>query len=168
MGKTDILGFILSAIAVTVVLSLRYLLPRHLILFVSSRLDEIDAIIDRAEAHGLPNTNGYRIGVTFLRNQLSLLRIASHRSPWFGQQLGLAVLSRFSWRIYTLHSQIEDLRRRLEMAIDELQLAPLATVAIAQSAAITATPAAIVAAPTLNLAELPPPPPAAVIRPTRH
>ena len=64
MRTTDTLGFILSVIgALTFVLSLKYLLPRHLISFVSSLLDEIDAIIDRAEAHALPNTNGYRIDV---------------------------------------------------------------------------------------------------------
>lgn len=169
MRYTDALGLTLSVLgAYGLVWNLRFLLPRHLIPLVSAQLDEIAATLDHTEADALPTANEYRIDVAILRNQLLQLRTASHRSPWFCQQLGLAVLSGLTWRVYTLHSQIADLRRELEMAMDEHQRAPLATVSSAQSAATTATPAAIVAAPMANVAELPSPPPAAVIRPTHH
>jgi len=169
MKFADTLGLSLSVLGASgLVWKSRFLLPRHLIPLVSARLDETEAILDHAEAHGLPTANEYRIDVAILRNQLLRLRTTSHRSPWFCQQLGLAVLSGLTWRVYTLHLQIANLRRELEMAMDEHQRAPLATASSAQSAATTATPAAIVAAPTVNVAELPSPPPAAVIRPSHH
>jgi len=100
-----------------------------------------------------------------LRNQLLQVRTQSHRSPWLSQQIWLAILSGLTWRVYTLHSEIAVFRRELEMAIDEYQQVVLATVSSTQIATATAqaTPAAIVAIPMVNIAELPSPPPAAVV-----
>ena len=132
MKFTDLLGFILSILgAYSLVLYLRFLLPRNLIPLVSARLDEVEAILDRAVAEALPNANEYRIDVAMcftvvpvvgdsltlhsLRNQLLRFRTASHRSPWFWQQLGLFILSGLTCRVYTHHLRIAELQRGLEV-----------------------------------------------------
>jgi len=65
MKYTDTLGLILSVLgAYSLVLYLRFLLPRNAIPVVSARLEEIEAILDRAEADdALPNANEFRIDV---------------------------------------------------------------------------------------------------------
>lgn len=169
MKFTDILSFILSVLGVnSLVLCMRFLLPRNVIPLASALLDETEAILGRAEADdGLPNANEFRTDIAILRNQVLQVRTQSHRSPWLCPQLRLAVLG-LTWRVYTLHSEIAALRRGLEMAIDEHQQALLATVSSTQIAttAAQAAPAAFVAIPMVNIAGLPPPPPAAVVNPS--
>ena len=67
MSYSDILGLILSILSIlgacSLVLYLRFLLPCNLIPLVSTRLDEVEAIVDRAEAEALPNANEYRTDV---------------------------------------------------------------------------------------------------------
>lgn len=65
MQITDTLGFILSVLGTySLVLYFRFLLPCNVIPLVSTRLDEIEAILNRAEANdALPTTNGYRFSV---------------------------------------------------------------------------------------------------------
>ena len=67
MSYSDILGLILSVLSIlgacSLVLYLRFLLPCNLIPLVSTRLDEVEAIVDRAEAEALPNANEYRTDV---------------------------------------------------------------------------------------------------------
>ena len=65
MKFTDTLGLILSVLGVySLVLYLRFLLPRNAIFLVSARLDETQAILDRAEAdNALPTANEFRTDV---------------------------------------------------------------------------------------------------------
>jgi len=52
-----------------------------------------------------------------LGNQLLRARTESHRSPQFVQQFRLALLSGLSYKLYILRSQIEDIRRELEVRL---------------------------------------------------
>jgi len=66
MQSLDIVSFCLSVIgAYGIVYSLRLLLPRNVIPHVSTTLDEVMILLDRAEdINAVPNTNEYRAILT--------------------------------------------------------------------------------------------------------
>jgi len=53
------------------------------------------------------------------------MRTESQRSPGIFQQLLLAVRYRLTYKLYTLSSQVEDVKIKVELALDERQLASL-------------------------------------------
>jgi hypothetical protein len=161
MRLIDILSFSLSVFGLYgLVFYLRFLLPRNIIPHVWTAQDEVEALFVRAEAfNAIPNTREhYRTTLAILGNQLLRARTESHRSPQFFQQFRLAFWSGLTCKLYVLRSQIEDTRRKLELALDERQLTSLTTVQSATSTALP-VPAAVTAVPTVNAAEPAPPPP---------
>jgi hypothetical protein len=52
-----------------------------------------------------------------LRNQFLQMRTESHRAPGFFQQICLLFLCGLSWRLYDLRSQIEAIRRKIEVGV---------------------------------------------------
>ncbi|KAI0280738.1 hypothetical protein BC826DRAFT_1191391 [Russula brevipes] len=152
------------------------LLPRNVIPQVSTAFNEVWALLDRAEAlnaipspsehhritlamyEGLCNPTGIApLTDNSLGDQLLRARIESHRSPGFFQQFRLASLSGLTWKLYVLHSQIEDTRRELELALDERQLTSLTAVRSATSRVLPVS-VAVTAVPTVGVAEPAPPP----------
>jgi len=163
MRFIDILSLILSFLGVYgIASSLRLLLPRNIVPVVSTSLTEVVALLEHAEAINIPNVSDYRANLSILHNQLLQMRTESHRSPGFCQQFCLLFLCGLTWRLYDLKSRIESIRRKIELAVDERQLAFLPN-AHAQSATTTALPAPAgdTAIPMANVVEPTTPPPAA-------
>jgi hypothetical protein len=73
MQLLNITSFCLSVIGTySIVYSLRLLLPRNVILHVSTALDEAMILLDRAEdINALPNTNEYRTTLTMYEDVYS-------------------------------------------------------------------------------------------------
>jgi len=162
MRFIDIFSLILSLLGVYgIVCSLRLLLPRNIVPLVSTSLNEAIALHEHAKSICIPNLNDYRVNLAILHNQFLQMRTESHRSPGFFQQLCLLFLCGLTWRLYDLKSRIEAIRRKIELAVDERQLAFL-TNAHAQSATTTALPSvADIVIPMINVVG-PTPPPRAV------
>jgi len=152
----DIIGFGLAVLgAYSAFRYLRYSLPRNFITLAARLLNEMETLLNSAEAVGaIPSASEYRMSFEILRNQFLRLRTISHRSPSFLQQLQLAFLSTLTYRVYVLYSQIGAMRLEVERVMDEheLALAPAVqtatTTALPGPAGITVTPAADVAEPT--------------------
>jgi len=165
MRVIDILSLILSFLGIYgLFFALRLLLPRNIVPSVSTSLTEVMALLEHAEANNISNTRDHRANLAILHNQFLQMRTESHRSPGFCQQFCLLFLCGLTWRLYDLRSRIETIRRKIELAVDEQQLAFL-TNANAQSATTTALPifANETAIPMVNVAEPTPPPPAASV-----
>lgn len=159
MSAIAIIGFILS---LTVVVSLRWVFPRNFVPLVSMSLDEAMTLLQRAEAINTPYVSEYRANLAILHPQFLQMRTESHRSPGFFQQYYLLFLCGLTWRLYVLKSRVDTIRRKLELAVDERQLAffrntngQSATTALPASAANTGISMS-------NTAE-PSPPPQAVL-----
>jgi hypothetical protein len=136
MGFIDIFSLILSLLGIYgIVFSLRLLLPRNIVPLVSTSLKEAMATLEDAEATNTPNMRDFRANLAMyahvythqrsplpplltepsLHNQFLQMRTESHRSPRFFQQLGLLFLCGLTWRLYTLKSRIEAIRRKIEV-----------------------------------------------------
>jgi len=120
MAAIGIIGFILS---LTVTVSLRRLFPRNVVPLVSTSFEEAVTLLERAEAINIPDVSEYRANLAILRPQFLQMRTESHRSPGFFQQFYLLFLCGLTWRLYHLKSQVDAIRRRIELAVDEHQLA---------------------------------------------
>ncbi|KAF8504698.1 hypothetical protein F5888DRAFT_1657775 [Russula emetica] len=155
----DILSLILSF---GVIFSLRVIFPRNIVPLVSTSFEEAVALLERAEAINIPNVNEYRANLAILNPQFLQMRTESHRSPGFFQQFYLLFLCGLTWRLYILKSRVDAVKRRIELAVDERQLA-FFTNTDAQSATTTALPAPATdtVIPMTNVTE-PTPPPQAV------
>lgn len=135
MRSLDILSFILSVFGTYgVVYSVRLLLPRNVIRRVSTALNEAHILLNRAEATGaVPTASehetnlamcedpcGHRLHFTddserSLADQVLRLRVESHRSPGFLQQLRLVFRFGLTCRLYVLSSRIETLKLKVEV-----------------------------------------------------
>ncbi len=134
MGSTDILNLILSFLGIYgIVFSLvRFLLPRNIVPLVSMSLKEALTLLARAEANDIPNVREYRANLAMyafcthqpsppqlteprLHNQFLQMRTESHRSPGFFQQFSLLFLCGLTWRLYDLKSQVDTIRRKIEV-----------------------------------------------------
>ena len=128
MKFIDILSLILSFLGFYgIVYSLRLLLPRNIVPHVSTSLNEAMVLLEHAH---VPNVNDYRANLAMcarvcihnrpltkpsLHNQFLQMRTESHRSPGFCQQFCLLFLCGLTWRLYGLKSQIETIRRKIEV-----------------------------------------------------
>jgi hypothetical protein len=133
MKIIDIFSLMLSFLGVYgIVFSLRLLLPRNIVPLVSTSLKEAMAPLEIAEAINIPNVSDFRTNLAMyahfyshqcllpltepsLHNQFLQMRTESHRSPSFFQQVYLLFLCGLSWRLYTLKSRIEGIRRKIEV-----------------------------------------------------
>jgi hypothetical protein len=133
MKIIDIFSVVLSFLGVYgIVFSLRLLLPRNIVPLVSTSLKEAMAPLEDAEAINIPNVSDFRTNLAMyvhvfihqclplltersLHNQFLQMRTESHRSPGFVQQVYLLFLCGLSWRLYTLKSRIEGIRRKIEV-----------------------------------------------------
>jgi len=86
-------------------------------------------------------------------NQLAMMRVESNHAPGSLQQLRLSLLHGLTCRLYTFYYRIEAIKSKLELALDEQELAITQHVAITvpSPAAVTATPEGSVFEPTLPL-----------------
>ena len=133
MRSIDILGFILSVLGPCgVVFFVRLLLLCNTIRRISAALNQVEVLLDRVEAiHAIPNPSEYRTDLAMcedpcsyrrqltdyrsLANQLSRIRMESHRSAGFFSQLRLVFQSDLTCRLYVLSSQIEAIRLKVEV-----------------------------------------------------
>jgi len=139
MHFLDILSAALSILGVyTLVIYAPYLLPRNLVPHVSAALSEVKGLLDQAEANGAitDDASEYRANLTKydllsvvvvssrhsltvrirrLANQLQRMRAESQRSPGIYQQLVLTVRSCMAYKLYTLSSQVEDMKIKVEV-----------------------------------------------------
>ena len=128
----DILNLILAFLGVYgLVYALRLFLPRNIVPRVSELLDKTMALFEQAEGINIPNVSDYRASLamyvhiylstsprtdrTSRHNQFLQMRTESHRSPGFFQQLYLLFLCGLTWRLNDLESQIEAIRRKIEV-----------------------------------------------------
>jgi len=95
--------------------------------------------------------NDHRVDLEILTSRFARMRIESHRSPGFFPQLWLAVRHGLTCKLYSLASQVEAVRQKVEVAVDERRLALLASPQIVVRAA-TPVPAGNVAMPIPELA----------------
>ncbi|KAI0295222.1 hypothetical protein BC826DRAFT_1008920 [Russula brevipes] len=139
MRLIDVLSFCVSVLGTYgLVYSLRCALPRNIIPRVSKTLDEAETLLSRAEGiNAIRNLSEYRTRLAILGNQFLQMRVESHRSPGFFQQLRLVFLCGLTYRLCTLSSRIESTKLEVELIVDERQLTSVTTV---QSAATTALP----------------------------
>ncbi|KAI0282882.1 hypothetical protein BGY98DRAFT_954083, partial [Russula aff. rugulosa BPL654] len=160
MAFIDILSLILSF---GIVFSLRFLFPRNIVPLVSTSFEDAVTVLQRAEAINIPYVSEYRANLAILHPQFLQMRTESHRSPNFFQQFYLLFLCGLTWRLYVVKSRVDAIRRKIELAVDERQLAFLSNTN-AQNATATALPASAADAgiPMTNVTE-PRPPPAAVL-----
>jgi len=99
------------------------LLPRNLIPYVAAALSEALRLLDRAEATGaITDTSEYRADLATFANQFLRIRAESHRVPGIFQQIVLAVRFRLTYKLYVISSQAEEIKIKVELALDELQL----------------------------------------------
>jgi hypothetical protein len=171
MAFIDVLSLILS---LGVLYSLRLLLPRNIVPRVSKSFEEAVKSLQRAEAVNIPYVSEYQTNLAFQHSRFIHMRTDSHSSPGFLHQLYLLFFHGLSWRLYDLKSRVDAIRRCIELAEDERQLAygrqlPFLTNTNAQSATTTALPAspADTIIPITDVTE-PTPPPRAVRRRAYH
>jgi hypothetical protein len=131
MRFIDIFGLILSLLGLySIVYSLRLLLPRNIVPLVSTSHNEAMALLENAEAINIPNTSDYRVDLAMyvfvqtasplltepsFYNQFLQMRTESHRSPGVFQQLRQLSLCGLTYRLYDLKSQIEAVKRKIEV-----------------------------------------------------
>ncbi|KAH9067697.1 hypothetical protein EDB87DRAFT_1573274 [Lactarius vividus] len=156
MSFFDIFGFCVSILGMYgAVVYLRCLLPRHIIPNVSAMLHDTQDTLARAVTTGaIPDISEPGLDLESFAGELAYLRIHSHRSPGLFQQIRLAVRHGFTYRLYSLSSQINAVRLRVELAMDEQRLALLA---VPPNAVLTVVPI-----PASGIAKPTPPPPALV------
>jgi hypothetical protein len=138
MAFIDVLSLILSF---EFLISLRSLLPRNIVPEVEKSIEEAEKVVQRAEATNI-YVNEDRTNLAILRNRFVRMRTESHHSPGLFQQLYLTFFRGLSLRLTGLGSQVNAIRRRLELAEaeqDERQLA-LLTNTNGQSTTTTALP----------------------------
>lgn len=171
MPFIDVFSLILSC---GIFYSLRFLLPRNIVPLVSMSFDEAWKAVQRAEAINIPYMSEYQANLAFQHSRFIHMRTESHSSPSFFPQLCLLFFHGLSWRLYDLKSLVDAIRRRIELAEDERQLAyerrnVFLTNTNAQSVTTTALPAspADTDIPMTNVPE-PTPPPRAVRRRAYH
>jgi len=128
----------------------QWVLPRNVICKVSTELDEVEGLLNRAEAiNAIQDEREYRIKLANIRNKFLCIRMTNHRAPGFFQQLRLLFGSTLTYNLYVLSSQIGAIKLQLELALDEQQLSS----DIDLESAITATqpcPAAAMGIPLIN------------------
>ena len=133
MQFIDIFSLILSFLGLYgIVFSLRLLLPRNVVPLVSTSLNETMALLENAEATNIPNVSDYRVDLAMYvsvhiglhnpqliecshHNRFLQMRTESHRSPEFFQQVCLFFLCGLTWRLRSLKSEIEDIKRKIEV-----------------------------------------------------
>ena len=133
MQFIDIFSLILSFLGLYgIVFSLRLLLPRNVVPLVSTSLNETMALLENAEATNIPNVSDYRVDLAMYvfvhiglhnpqltecshHNRFLQMRTESHRSPEFFQQVCLLFLCGLTWRLRSLKSEIEDIKRKIEV-----------------------------------------------------
>jgi hypothetical protein len=139
MNFFDILSAALSILGVyTLVIYAPYLLPRNLVPHVSAALSEVKGLLDQAEANGAitDDASEYRANLTMydglpvvvvssrhsltvrfrrLAHQLQRMRAETQRYPGIYQQLVLTVRSCMTYKLYTLSSQVEDMKIKVEV-----------------------------------------------------
>jgi hypothetical protein len=160
MRAIDIVGLALAFLGLSgIFFSLRWLLPRNVVPLVSASHDEAMALFEHAVAINTPNVSVYRTRLAMyahvhthqprspltkpsFRNQFLQMRTESHRSPGFFKQIYLLFLCGLTWRLYNLKSEIDAIRRRIQLAVDEQQLAFLTNVNT-QNTTTTALPASM-------------------------
>jgi len=141
MRLIEILSHILSIFGIySLVQHVPFLLPRNLIPHVAAVLTEVRGLVDRAEANGaITDASKYRADLTryeaihrlaqcpspslsshSFANQLQRMRTESQRSPGIFQQLFLAVRYRLTYKLYTLSSQVEDVKIKVEVCCSAL------------------------------------------------
>jgi len=120
----DIFGFCVSLLQMYgVVVYLRGLLPRYIIPQVLAKLDDAQDTVAHAVTTGaIPDISRYGEDLERFTSELALMRTISHRSPKPFQQIQLAVQHRLTFRLYSLSSQIDAVRVRVELAIDDQRL----------------------------------------------
>jgi len=153
MAMIEFLGFCVSVFGMYgVVICIRFLLPCFITPTVSSMLDNAEQSLADAVATGaIPEVNDHRVDLEILTSRFARMRIESHRSPGFFPQLWLAVRHGLTCKLYSLASQVEAVRQKVEVAVDERRLALLASPQIVVRAA-TPVPAGNVAMPIPELA----------------
>jgi len=172
MAVTDILSLILS---LAILVSLRLLLPRNIVPWVSTSFEEAVKALQRAKALNIPSVSEYQTNLAFEHSRFIHMRTESHSSPGFFHQLCLLFFHGLSWRLYVLKSRVDAIRQSIELAEDECQLAHERQVAFLTSTNVqSATPSALPASaadstviPLTNVTE-PTPPPRAVRRRAYH
>ncbi|KAH9029877.1 hypothetical protein EDB85DRAFT_1965274 [Lactarius pseudohatsudake] len=104
------------------VIYFRCLLPCYIIPNVSTLLNDVEqCLASAAETGAIPeDVNEYRAN---LETDLARMRIESHRSPRFFQQIWLASRWGLTYRLYSLTSQIRAVKMRIEIVMDEHHLA---------------------------------------------
>jgi len=139
MRCIDIITLSLSVLGIyDLILSLRLLLPRHAIPCAAAVLGEAQRLLDYAETVcAIPHGSEYRATLVNFENQFLRMRTESHRSPAMYQQLLRTLRSGLTYRLYVLSSRIDAIKVKLELAMDERQLASIIT---DQSATTTALP----------------------------
>lgn len=125
MGLIEWIGFCVSIFGMYgLVIYLRFLLPCYLIPNVWTILDNAAQSLSYAVTTGaISEMSEYRVDLEILANQFAGMRLESHRSPGFLQQIWLAIRHGLTYRLYTLASQIDDVRLRVEVVTDERRLA---------------------------------------------
>jgi len=164
MRPIDILSFCLSILGIySLLLYLRFLIPRYLIPPISALLNETQQfLLTHAQTiDAIPGGNELRMGLETLSNQLARMRLESNRSLGISQQVWLAIRQCLSFRLHVLSSRIESIRLRAEVAVDEEQVALLDAQPSADGTE-SAAPAADTATPMGVAAEPIPPPPAVI------
>jgi hypothetical protein len=135
----DVFSLILSLLGFYgIVFSLRLLLPRNFVPRVLAVLNEAMALLERDEAIYIPNLGDYRAKLAMCAHTWTLkvlyrapltehrfrsqfiqmrawMRAESNHSPGFLQQLCLLFLSGLTWRLYSLKSRIQAVKREVEV-----------------------------------------------------
>ncbi|KAH8983186.1 hypothetical protein EDB92DRAFT_1605835 [Lactarius akahatsu] len=126
MSFIEIFAICITFLAVYgTVIYFRCLLPCYIIPNVSTLLNDVEqCLASAAETGAIPeDVNEYRANLETLASDLARMRLESHRSPGFFQQIWLAFRWCLTYRLYTLASQIRAVKMRIEIVMDEHHLA---------------------------------------------
>lgn len=145
MAIVELLGFCVSIFGMyAVVICLRFLLPCFITPTLSSILTNAEESLAHAVATGaIPETNELRVDLEMyaallfmqpravvlthlhsLASQFARMRLESHRSPGLFPQLWLAARYGLTCRLYSLASQIEAVRLKVEVRWAALRCCP--------------------------------------------
>jgi len=121
MRFADILSFCLSILGLYgLFFYLRFLMPRNHLPYVSAVLTEVEHLLNRAESIGvIQQPNDDRSTLTSCANEFLRIRMESHQAPGILQQLWLAVWYGLTCKLYMLASQVEAIKIKIELAMDE-------------------------------------------------
>jgi len=156
MHVLDGLNLCLSLLGISsLILNIRYLLPRNVAPIVFVLLDETYQLLGCAEDIGaVPPQSEYKRRLDCLSIRFVTMRMKINHAQGMLQQLRIGLWCGLTWKLFPLNQQIKAIRSEIELEVDKKQLddvGSVASIAMPSPAAVGAIPVDSIAEPALPL-----------------